>query len=100
MNRGAWWATLHGVEIYAGCLDNVSWTIEENVLGGIFCQCQFDMVNNGEQGNMLKYTCKYLLLFSCSVVSDSLQAHGLMHTSLPCPSLSPGICLNSCPLSQ
>ena len=49
---------------------------------------------------MLKYTHKYLLLFSCSVVSDSLQPHGLMHTSLPCPSLSPGVCLNSCPLSQ
>ena len=25
------------------------------------------------------------LLFSCSVVSDSLQPHGLQHTRLPCP---------------
>ena len=25
-------------------------------------------------------------------MSDSLQPHGLQHTSLPCPSLSPGIC--------
>ena len=38
-----------------------------------------------------------LLLFSCSVVSDSLQPHGLQHTRLPCPSLSPGVCSNSCP---
>ena len=30
-----------------------------------------------------------LLLFSCSVLSDSLQPHGLHHTRLPCPSLSP-----------
>ena len=38
--------------------------------------------------------------FSCSVVSDSLQPHGLQHTSLPCPSRIPGACSNSCPSSQ
>ena len=40
------------------------------------------------------------LLFSCSVVSDSSQPHGLPHTKLPCPSPSPGACSNLCPLSQ
>ena len=30
----------------------------------------------------------------------SLWPHGLQHTSLPCPSLSPEICSNSCPLTQ
>ena len=35
----------------------------------------------------------------CSVVSDSLQPHGLQHTRLPCPSLSPRVCSNSCLLS-
>ena len=40
-----------------------------------------------------------LLLFSHWVMSDSLQPHGLQHTRLPCPSLSPGACSNSCPLS-
>ena len=40
------------------------------------------------------------LLFSRSVVSHSLRPHGLQHTSLPCPSPSPGACSNSCPLSQ
>ena len=38
--------------------------------------------------------------FSHSVVSDSLQPHGLQHTRPPCPSLSPGVCSNLCPLSQ
>ena len=38
--------------------------------------------------------------FSHSVVSDSLWPHGLQHTRLPCPSLSPGVCSHSCPLSQ
>ena len=37
--------------------------------------------------------------FSCSVVSDSLQPHGLQHTRLPCPSLTPGVYSNSCPSS-
>ena len=34
-----------------------------------------------------------------SVVSDSLQPHGLQHTMLPCPSPTPGAWSNSCPLS-
>jgi len=33
-------------------------------------------------------------------MSDSLRCHGLQHTRLPCPSPSPGVCSNSCPLSQ
>ena len=33
-------------------------------------------------------------------MSDSLWAHGLQHTRLPCPSLSPGVCSNSCSLTQ
>ena len=36
--------------------------------------------------------------FSYSVVSDSLQPHGVQHTSPPCPSPIPGACSNSCPL--
>ena len=42
----------------------------------------------------------YLLLFSCSVVSDSSQPHKLQHARLPCPSPSSGVCSNSCPLNQ
>ena len=38
--------------------------------------------------------------FSCSVVSNSLQPHGLQHTRLPCPSPTPGACSNPCPLSR
>ena len=34
--------------------------------------------------------------FSCPVMSDSLQPHGLQHARLPCPSPIPGICSNSC----
>ena len=41
-----------------------------------------------------------LLLFSRSVMSDSLRPHGLQHTKFPCPLLSPIVCSNSCPSSQ
>ena len=41
-----------------------------------------------------------MLLFSCWVVSDSLQPHGLQHATRPCPPLSPRVCSNTCPLSQ
>ena len=39
------------------------------------------------------------MLFSPSVVSDSLQPHGLQHSRLSRPSLSPRAFSNSCPLS-
>ena len=52
------------------------------------------------------YKWKFLLqincvcfVFSCSLMLDCLQPHGLQHARLPCPSLSPRVCSNSCPLS-
>ena len=41
-----------------------------------------------------------LLLFSHSIMSDSLWPHVLKHARLPCPSPSPGAYSNSCPLSR
>ena len=47
------------------------------------------------------FTCKIsILLFTHSVMSDSLQPDGLQHTRLPCPSPFPGVGSNSCPLSR
>ena len=37
--------------------------------------------------------------FSRSVVSDSLRSHGLQHARPSCPSPTPRVYLNSCPLS-
>ena len=37
--------------------------------------------------------------FSCSVMSNSLQPHGLQHTRPPCPSPTPRVYSNSCPLN-
>ena len=38
--------------------------------------------------------------FSGSVVSDFLRPHGLQHAMPPCPSQTPGVYPNSCPLSR
>ena len=38
--------------------------------------------------------------FSRSVMSDSLRPHGSQHARPPCPSPTPGVNSNSCPLSQ
>ena len=38
---------------------------------------------------------RFLYIF----MSDSLRPHVLQHSRLPCLSLSPGVCSNSCPLS-
>ena len=41
-----------------------------------------------------------LLLFSCSVVSDSLWSHESQHARPPCPSPTPRVYSNSCPSSR
>ena len=58
-----------------------------------------DFVNNSCSNKLL--LCSWFEMFSSvhSVVSDSLQPHGLQHTRLPCPSPTPGACSNSCPVS-
>ena len=38
--------------------------------------------------------------FTRSVMPDSLQLHGLQHPKPPCPSPTPWVYSNSCPLSQ
>ena len=42
----------------------------------------------------------YSVQFSCSVVSYSLWPHEPQHARPPCPSSTPGVYLDSCPLSQ
>ena len=45
------------------------------------------------------FTFIHSVQFNCSVMSDSLQPHGLQHARLPCPSPTPKACQNSCPLN-
>ena len=48
---------------------------------------------------IVEHCCLSFVVIVHLVVSDSLRPHGLQHARLPCPSLSPRICSNSCPLS-
>ena len=45
---------------------------------------------------------KSMHICCCSVIKlcPTLPPHGLQHPRLPCPSLSPRVCSNSCPLGQ
>ena len=58
------------------------------------------------QGSLVftSFLIKYCCGLNCSVTkfcpTNSLQPHGLRHARLPCPSLSPRVRSNSCPLSQ
>ena len=51
-------------------------------------------------GNMWRWLRDSLLLFSRYILSNSLWPHRLQYARLPCPSRSPRVCSNSCPLSQ
>ena len=46
------------------------------------------------------FPCFSSVQFSCSLVSKSLQPHGLQHARLPCPSPTPRVCSNSCPSNR
>ena len=58
----------------------------------------FILFLSGTQGYVTTSWERLFLLLSCSVMSDSLQPHGLQHDGPPCPSPSPGAYSNSCPL--
>ena len=71
------------------------WTISKSMVSAVMWQ-------NWERNSDVLYPKPFwplLLLFSCSVVSDSVQPHELQYARLPCPSSSPRVCSNSCPLS-
>ena len=53
-------------------------------------------------GTYKRYFISYIfssIQFSHSVMSDSLWSHGLQHARPPCPSPTPGVHSDSCPLS-
>ena len=70
-----------------------TWEVCLSLTGSLFCLSSlvylyFSLNRNSLQLNYLCKTTQLLFLFSHSVVSNSLQPHGLQHSRLPCPSLS------------
>ena len=62
------------------------------ILLDIYLKCWFPM-----RQMLLKISS---VQFSRSVMSNSLRPHGLQHGRPPCPSPTPGVCPNSCPLTR
>ena len=55
-----------------------------------------------QENNLVMVQLSAIVNSCCSSVHNScltLQPHGLQHARLACPSLSPGVCSDSCPLS-
>ena len=104
MDREAWRAAIHSVAKSWTRLSD--WT-ELNVRLSrwqVHTQRTFSLLEmkwrNSAQVSRFIYLQAVGLLFSHSVVSDSLPSQGLWHTRLPCPSPSPGACSDSSPLSH
>ena len=81
MDRGAWWVIVHRV---AKSWVWLKWLSTHTLNTIFFCHISF-------------YSS---VQFSSSIVSDSLWPHGLQHARPPCPSPTPGVYSNSCPLNQ
>ena len=94
MDRGTWQATVHGVIWLSMC----AWGWRMRVGSKLVELKKKKKKRNslGPQSICSSCCCP----FSHSVMSNSLQPHRLQHTMLPCPSASPGVYSNSCPLSQ
>ena len=80
-HRGRWWSQ--------GCREMFSI---------VTLKWLYILFNCFQKGN--RAFLSWLLSFSHSVMSDSLWPHGLQHDRISCPSLSPGVCSNLCPLSR
>jgi len=98
---GVWWAAVYGVAQGRTRLKWLSSSSSSSYTRSFYCLGLFVSIFTLEdpQSSQNPTQSVLLLLFSHSVVSNSLWPYGLQHTRLPCPSLSPGACSNSCPLS-
>ena len=87
------------VDGYLGCFYVLALVNSASVNNGIHASFSIlvysvCMPKNGIAGSSVHFS-----QFSCSVVSDSLQPHGLQHARPPCPSPTPRTSSNSCQLS-
>ena len=92
--KRAWAVSWFCFNLFCVCL----LTAQSKLLVCLILWALFIVITNTCNGKAILPGIIALLLFSCSVVSNSLWPHLFQQASLPCPSLSPGVC--SCPLSQ
>ena len=120
MGRDTWLATVHGVtnsqpwlNIHTHCFPDRPWGRIGNHQMSFLQRWVFPFSKPAPQSVFSLILLPVILMntwwekrivvlvqfFSCSVVSDSLRPHGLQHTRPPCPSSTPKVYSNSCPLS-
>ena len=92
------------------CLSKQAWEASQNqdssyahIMDGLFVSAQI-LYFGGLSPKVTVFGIGALgsnsIQFSCSVVSDSLRPHEPQHARPPCPSPTPGVYSNSCPVSQ
>ena len=130
MDRGAWWATVHGVTKSSTWISDLNdkssypdtltsphctwkgkaqepflwceWKLNPQYCGAPFLLLRLaknlsSMWRGYRETRKLVY---FSVQFSCSLVSNSLRPQELQHPRLLCPSPTPRVHSNSCPLSQ
>ena len=119
MDRGAWWAAVHGVAKSRTQLNDFTFTFHFQALekemathssvlawrdrgawwaavyGVSQSWTRLKWLNSSSSSNS-----RLSVQFSRSVVSDSLRHHEPQHARPPCPSPTPGVYSNSCPSSR
>ena len=88
MDRGAWWATVHGFAE----LDTT-----EHARACTHTHTHTHTHIHLRMDQLLNQTFHNYVQFSHSVMSDSLRPHELQHARPPCPSPTPGVHSNSRP---
>ena len=88
------------VKVAQSCLtlwDPTDYTVQARILEWVDFPFSRDLPNPGIKPRSPTFSS---VQFSLSVMSDSLGPHEPQHARLPCPSPTPGVCPNPCPLSQ
>ena len=113
VNRRVWWrpesgfpvSVKGGAALLSGCWLLLIYQEGSKHKEGILLRCNTVFATTvSKKGREVRYRLQGFLSnsvqFSHSVMSDSLRPHGPQHARPPCPSPTPGVYLNSCPLSQ
>ena len=126
MDGGAWWAAVHGVTKSQTRLSDITSTFHFHALEKEMTThssvLAWRIPGTGEPGGLpslgshrvghdwsdlaaaaadsVHVTNSHSVQFSHSIMSDSLRPHESQHARPPCPSPTPGVHPNPCPLSQ
>ena len=96
-NQGTGRAVLSVKPVEEPCLSASSWGGGWPALASLACGSIIPSSASALTWPSFLLVCCYSVAKLCLTLCDP---HGLQHTSLPCPSLSPRVCSDSCQLSQ